>query len=61
MSGLRAAVHRNRRPRGGAAARRHGGAAARRHGGEQTAPKTSGAERRGAWKRFCRAAFDPLR
>lgn len=35
--------------------------AARRHGGEQTAPKTSGAERRGAWKRFCRAAFDPLR
>ncbi|MDA0557918.1 hypothetical protein [Burkholderia pseudomallei] len=36
-------------------------AAARRHGGEQTAPKTSGAKRRGAWKRFCRAAFDPLR
>ncbi|KGC50587.1 hypothetical protein DO65_2695 [Burkholderia pseudomallei] len=36
-------------------------AAARRHGGEQTTPKTSGAERRGAWKRFCRAAFDPLR
>ncbi|ABN86116.1 hypothetical protein BURPS668_A2636 [Burkholderia pseudomallei 668] len=35
--------------------------AAQRHGGEQTAPKTSGAERRGAWKRFCRAAFDPLR
>ncbi|ABA53453.1 hypothetical protein BURPSPAST_AC0422 [Burkholderia pseudomallei Pasteur 52237] len=53
MSGLRAAVHRNRRPRGGTAARRHGG--------EQTTPKTSGAERRGAWKRFCRAAFDPLR
>ncbi|WP_028201132.1 hypothetical protein [Burkholderia pseudomallei] len=49
------------RRRGGTAARRHGGTAARRHGGEQTAPKTSGAERRGAWKRFCRAAFDPLR
>ncbi|MBF3772997.1 hypothetical protein [Burkholderia pseudomallei] len=49
------------RRRGGAAARRHGGTAARRHGGEQTTPKTSGAERRGAWKRFCRAAFDPLR
>ncbi|WP_241774203.1 hypothetical protein AAFM49_22920 [Burkholderia pseudomallei] len=49
------------RPRGGTAARRHGGTAARRHGGEQTTPKTSGAERRGAWKRFCRAAFDPLR
>ncbi|OMU69304.1 hypothetical protein AQ778_24655 [Burkholderia pseudomallei] len=69
MSGLRAAVHRNRRPRGRAAARprgraaarRHGGMAAWRHGGEQTTPKTSGAERRGAWKRFCRAAFDPLR
>lgn len=49
------------RPRGGTAARRHGGMAAWRHGGEQTTPKTSGAERRGAWKRFCRAAFDPLR
>ncbi|WP_043277267.1 hypothetical protein [Burkholderia pseudomallei] len=49
------------RPRGGAAARRHGSTAARRHGGEQTTPKTSSAERRGAWKRFCRAAFDPLR
>ncbi|MBF4061607.1 hypothetical protein [Burkholderia pseudomallei] len=49
------------RPRGRAAARRHGGMAAWRHGGEQTTPKTSGAERRGAWKRFCRAAFDPLR
>ncbi|CAJ4175876.1 Uncharacterised protein [Burkholderia pseudomallei] len=57
------------RPRGGTAARRHGGTAAWRHGGmaawrhggEQTTPKTSGAERRGAWKRFCRAAFDPLR
>ncbi|OMZ56788.1 hypothetical protein AQ865_16790 [Burkholderia pseudomallei] len=48
-------------PSESAAARRHGGTAARRHGGEQTAPKTSGAERRGAWKRFCRAAFDPLR
>ncbi|EQA86120.1 hypothetical protein M218_25730 [Burkholderia pseudomallei MSHR338] len=35
--------------------------AAWRHGGEQTTSKTSGAERRGAWKRFCRAAFDPLR
>lgn len=49
------------RPRGGTAARRHGGMAAWRHGGEQTTSKTSGAERRGAWKRFCRAAFDPLR
>ncbi|OMZ99945.1 hypothetical protein [Burkholderia pseudomallei] len=49
------------RPRGGTAARRHGGTAAWRHGGEQTTSKTSGAERRGAWKRFCRAAFDPLR
>ncbi|WP_180945749.1 hypothetical protein [Burkholderia pseudomallei] len=48
-------------PSESAAARRRGGAAARRHGGEQTTPKTSGAERRGAWKRFCRAAFDPLR
>ncbi|WP_438332916.1 hypothetical protein [Burkholderia pseudomallei] len=49
------------RRHGGTAARRHGGMAAWRHGGEQTTPKTSGAERRGAWKRFCRAAFDPLR
>ncbi|WP_198046417.1 hypothetical protein [Burkholderia pseudomallei] len=49
------------RPRGGTAARRHGGMAAWRHGGEQATSKTSGAERRGAWKRFCRAAFDPLR
>ncbi|AIV76010.1 hypothetical protein X994_5254 [Burkholderia pseudomallei] len=48
-------------PSESAAARRHGGMAAWRHGGEQTTSKTSGAERRGAWKRFCRAAFDPLR
>lgn len=48
-------------PSESAAARPRGGTAARRHGGEQTTSKTSGAERRGAWKRFCRAAFDPLR
>lgn len=48
-------------PSESAAARPRGGTAARRHGGEQATSKTSGAERRGAWKRFCRAAFDPLR
>ncbi|WP_306170582.1 hypothetical protein, partial [Burkholderia pseudomallei] len=50
-SGLRAAVHRKPRPRGGAAARRHGGTAARRHGGtaaRRRADHTENVRRRAA-------------